>query len=231
MDRKLQERVTGAALLVLFAIIVIPWVLDGEISAPTEERTLDIPVQTIVISDRDALDKPVMPNLPQPVPTVETTRTPPRPVTRIEPDVTPAPQVATTQQDPGATMPDEPPAAPVESTPEIRSEVRPDPAPIEERPAVLRPEPEPAPAAAVPSDPTSGWAVQVGSFSSQANANKLAAKLGDLQYKAFVSRKSVNGRVWYRVRIGPRATREEAVELSRRLKQDSQAVAIVPHPG
>ncbi|MFK7886694.1 MAG: SPOR domain-containing protein [Gammaproteobacteria bacterium] len=224
MDRKLKERVTGAALLVLFAIIIIPWVLDGDVSAPAEQRPIElpVPVQTIVISDRNDLDSPVMPNLPQPVPTArpaEPTRTPPKPVTRIAADEPPA------EPEPQPKIEPKPEPTRVAAAPKPVSP----PAPVVEKPAVARP--EPARAAPIASDPTSGWAVQVGSFSSQANANKLAARLVGLQYKAFVSRKSVNGRVFYRVRIGPRATRSEAVELSRRLKQDSQAVAIVPHPG
>ena len=71
----------------------------------------------------------------------------------------------------------------------------------------------------------------MGSFASQANANKLAKQLVDLEYKAFVSRKRLNGRVMYRVRVGPRATREEAAGLAERLKIDRQPVRVVEHPG
>lgn len=215
MDRKLKERVTGATLLVLIAIIFVPWVLDGDTSAPIAQTELTLPAPTtVVVTERSELDKPVMPR-PAPPRGVERERIAPKPITVSESSSAPT-------ANPGT--------APV-PTPKPKPQPEPVVAePVVEKPAAQRPKPAPKPAP-VATDPTSGWAVQVGSFSSQANANKLADKLVGLQYKAFVSRKSVNGRVWYRVRVGPRTTRAEAVELSKRLKRDSQAVAIVPHPG
>ena len=234
MDRKLKERVTGATLLVLIAIIFIPWVLDGDTSAPIAQTELALPAPTtVVVTERSGLEKPIMAtraSAPQPVaePEPEPQRVAPEPITTIAPD--PEPSVID-DVEPSTTVASARPKPEPESRPAAVERK-----PVVEKPAVQRPKPESEPAprptpAPVATDPTSGWAVQVGSFSSQANANKLTEKLVGLQYKAFVSRKSVNGRVWYRVRVGPRTTRAEAVELSKRLKGDAQAVAIVPHPG
>lgn len=81
------------------------------------------------------------------------------------------------------------------------------------------------------SDPAAGWAVQVGSFSSQSNADKLARRLTDLGYKAFVSRKVIDDRVMYRVRVGPQRSRDDAEAIARRLRAEDQPVRIVEHPG
>lgn len=102
-------------------------------------------------------------------------------------------------------------------------------------PAVAAQPPEPVPQdrspPAVSADPAAGWAVQVGSFSSQSNAQRLAEQLEGLGYKAFVSRKVVNDRVMYRVRVGPEPSRDAAEGLALRLREDRQPASIVEHPG
>lgn len=97
--------------------------------------------------------------------------------------------------------------------------------PQREKPAARQPA-----AVAVPPDPLTAWAVQVGSFSSQENAERLSDELSGKGYRAFVTRLNDKDRILYRVRVGPEQDRERAELLARRLKKDGQPTAIVRHP-
>ena len=58
--------------------------------------------------------------------------------------------------------------------------------------------------------PTGGWAVQLGSFSSRANADQLAEWCREQGYGVRVLPGQDSGRTLYRVRVGPYASRDEA---------------------
>ncbi len=68
------------------------------------------------------------------------------------------------------------------------------------------PPPKPAPAAAADGD----WIVQLGTFSDEANARRLAQRAGTFGHEADVSNYRANGRTLYRVRVGPATTRGQA---------------------
>ncbi len=85
---------------------------------------------------------------------------------------------------------------------------------------------KPAPA----SDPGSGWVAQVGSFSSESNANRLTAQLKKAGYPAFVMRHRANNKAMFRVRVGPEKERRLAEELARRLKREGHDSKVVSHP-
>ncbi len=76
----------------------------------------------------------------------------------------------------------------------------------------------------------SGWAVQVGSFGSEANAELLASQLSEQGYPAFVARGRIDGRNMHRVRVGPEADRSRAEALASRLRRDGHSARIVEHP-
>ena len=65
------------------------------------------------------------------------------------------------------------------------------------------------PAAAVPA-PSGRWAVQVGSFSSRANADQLSEWCRERGYGVKVLAGQDGGRTLYRVRVGPYASRSDA---------------------
>lgn len=69
-----------------------------------------------------------------------------------------------------------------------------------------REESNPAPSHA---ESGNGWYIQAGSFSVQANAQKLANRLSRLGHAA-VTAMEVGGQMWHRVRLGPFASRAEA---------------------
>lgn len=87
----------------------------------------------------------------------------------------------------------------------------------------------PSPAAAT-ENVLNAWAVQVGSFASQDNAERLSQELKSRGYRAFVTRLSTSGQTMFRVRVGPEQERERAEDLARRLKKDGHRANVVPHP-
>ena len=99
-------------------------------------------------------------------------------------------------------------------------------------PVVAKPEPE-QPAkqmpAAAPST-TGMWAVQLGSFSSQENAEKLAASLRTAGYAAFVSKLGTGSDALHRVRTSPLKDRNGAESLAAQLAKSGHTGQVVPHP-
>jgi len=77
---------------------------------------------------------------------------------------------------------------------------------------------------------TPAWAVQLGSFASQENAERLAVELRRGGYRAFVSRFESGRLVRYRVRVGPEDDRARAEALAERLQREGRQVSIVAHP-
>jgi DedD protein len=82
---------------------------------------------------------------------------------------------------------------------------------------------QPVSSAEKPGATASGtWWVQVGSFGSRENAQRLAAKLRDAGYAMQVSQGRQNGKDLFRVRAGPVADRAAAQELRTRLMGSGQ---------
>ena len=106
--------------------------------------------------------------------------------------------------------------------PEPKSEPKPKPAP---KPA---PEPEPQPAPKIQPEakpqaskrnaPAERFAVQVGSFGDESNAISLTQELRR-EFPVYYREGELNGKVLYRVRVGPFDTRESADIVASRLRE------------
>ena len=183
MDRALQERVIGAIVLVVVAVLIVPVFLDGPsndaeivsevVSLPgqnKQERT----TQTVVLN----LDRT------EPVPTS-----------------TPSSAAVETQPVPARTKP---PAAAKEagSTPLSADQKLP----------------------VATQSSTGMWAVQLGSFSNQGNAERLAADLRKQGYAAFLSQVQTGSGALHRVRIGPQEDRDSTESVA-------ASMAEAGHPG
>jgi DedD protein len=198
MDRALKERIIGAAVLVVFVVLVVPVFLDGPPESgdivservPLPGQAAEGETRTVVLArDRD-----------EPVPT-------PAPVS-VAVAKTPQPEPEQTAQN---AQPD--------------PEPRPEP---EEKPAPSEPA---AQQAAVPADsPTGMWAVQLGSFTNQQNAERLAADLRKQGFAAFLSQLSTASGQLHRVRIGPQKDRESAEAIAEKLAKAGHKGQVVPHP-
>ena len=205
MERTLKERIIGAAVLVLFVVLVVPVFLDGPPSdAEIVSERLLLPgqdgqkTQTVVL-DRDRTD---------PVPAAK--------------NATPAPSRETTE--PAESQPE----SKAESKP-VDKPVATQAQPVKS--ATQRDEPAPPPATVSPRVSSTGmWAVQLGSFSNRENADKLAADLRKQGYAAFLSQLKTDGGQLHRVRIGPQKDRDSAEAMARRLLKVGHKGQVVPHP-
>jgi DedD protein len=203
MDRALKERIIGAAVLVVFVVLVVPVFLDG----PPESGEM--------VSER----------VPLPGQTAEgETRTVVLERDRDEPVPIPAPVAAAS---PESRQPE-----PAEDAKAVQPASK---AAAERDPAADEPKPEPAePAAqqvaAATDSPTGMWAVQLGSFGNQQNAERLAADLRKQGFAAFLSQLSTASGQLHRVRIGPQKDRESAEAVAERLAKAGHKGQVVPHP-
>jgi DedD protein len=196
MDRALKERIIGAAVLVVFVVLVVPVFLDGppqsdEIVServPLPGQAAEGETRTVVL-DRDR-DEPV----PVPAPAAE-------PVAEQEKPAEPKPEP--------------------KAEPETRREPEPKPEPVK---------PAAQPPASASGSATGMWAVQLGSFGNQENAERLAADLRKQGFAAFLSQLSTDSGQLHRVRIGPQKDRESAEAMAARLAEAGHKGQVVPHP-
>ncbi len=205
MERVLKERIIGAAVLVLFVVLVVPVFLDGPPSdAEIVSERLLLPgqdgqkTQTVVL-DRDRTD---------PVPAAKNT--------------TPAPSRVTTK----------PAEAQAELTADSKPVDKPVATQAQPVKTATRSDEPAAPLVAAPSrvSSTGMWAVQLGSFSNKDNADKLAADLRKQGYAAFLSQLKSDGGQLHRVRIGPQKDRDSAEAMAGRLLKVGHKGQVVPHP-
>ena len=104
---------------------------------------------------------------------------------------------------------------------------QPQPEPVKSDPEPAKPEPQKA----APKASTTGmWAVQLGSFGDQANAERLAADLRKQGFAAFLSQVSTSSGPLHRVRIGPQKDRESAEAMAVRLQKAGRKGQVLPHP-
>lgn len=239
----MKERLIGAAVLVAAAVILIPEMLSGpqreQRNAPAS-RSGEPPLKTYTI---DLSQSPAMQGS-----TASPANTAPPNV--IQESAPPA--------EDATALPDQPAASASQATPEsVPPAVATPPidtpsngsaaAPIVERSGSPSPSvaPKPSqPSATPPATPLAtqvvapvpearagkGWAVQLGSFASQATADGMIKSLRTKGYDAFVMPVKSGAATLYRVRIGPMKDRDAALEILRKVKEAAPGAAVVPHP-
>ena len=210
MDRNLKERIIGAIVLVVFAILVVPIFLDG----PPDESEIVSENVTLPGQSSQKMQTRVL----------ERNRSVPVPTTTPEPE-----------KEPAGTPIEAKPAPDSGSEPETTitmAKAEPEP---DTKAASARSAPKPKPASktepvAQETSSTGMWAVQLGSFSKQANAEKLAADLRKQGFAAFLSKLNTDKGQLHRVRIGPQADRPAAEAVAKKLKAAGHSGQVVPHP-
>lgn len=207
MERALKERIVGAVILVALAVLVVPVFLDGppESGEVVSERVplpgqSDQETQTVVLA-RDR-DEPV-PVPPKPAPREDAAATAEKPAAETEPAAIESGNAAdpVVEATPASAAAGGGSAEPRTETPEDSGE-----------------------------SATGMWAVQLGSFSNQENAERLAADLRKENYAAFLSGLATSSGELHRVRVGPLADREAAEAMAKRLAEAGHAGQVVPHP-
>lgn len=192
MDQGLKERLVGAAVLVAIGVWLIPWVLDGpESSVASGGNSLQLP----------AVEEP-MPMRTQTLRLGESDeRAAETPPPAAPAAAEPAAVATTTAENPAREA-----AGDSEGTASPSA-----PAPVTVA-AAQPPKPAPAPAA------SGDFIVQLGTFSEEANARRLAQRAATFGYDAAVSNYRANGRTLYRVRVGPATTRGQADAMASALR-------------
>ena len=222
LDTALRNRLTGAIILVLIAVLLLPELLTGSggaagRSAPDGSATRDAagaPLQTLQIDLSGSARAPAgSPSAALPE-TPEDAEPPPGPVQLPVPEVSQPPAEAT-------------PQAPV-------SEPVPVPEPAQQPArATVVPEAVPATPAAAPAPGATRYFVQVGTFATRERAEAAQKDLARRGFEVIINETTSGGRQFHRVRVGPVAGRAAAVALEARLRPlapDRAIVAVPPAP-
>jgi len=204
MEQGLKERLVGAAVIVILAVIFIPMLLDD-----TED-------QEIVITETNIPPKPE--NMPLP-PSVDE---------RIIPaDSNFSSRIIPVQEEPAVEEVEEPVVQKTEEAvppAEKKETTSPKPAQTagQKSAAAAGKNDEPATNVGV-----SAWVVQLGSFSSEKNAQELNQKLKQAGFRSFVEPLKQNNTTSYRVRVGPELRRSDAQIIKEKLKSTMQIEGII----
>lgn len=199
MERALKERIIGAAVLVVVAVLVVPVFLDGP---PAEEEIISQSVALPGQSDQKSQTVVLERNRTEPVPASSNgTRT-----EESKPEPAPVRQAQEPKPEPQQAV-----ARPVEEPP-------------------VEKEQDPAPEAPANSSTTGMWAVQLGSFGNEENAERLVAELRTRGFGAFRSRLTTSSGELHRVRIGPQKDRDSAEDIAAQLAKAGYQGQVVPHP-
>lgn len=197
-ENPIRFRLVGAVILIVLAVIFLPWLLDGagyEYMSGIEDPVPDAPTF-------------VEPDMALP----SEARSSGRPL----PSATPAPE---RQADDGPAQ--------LHSLENGNAETA-DSAHGGDR---RQPESGMGERAAQPGEVRAGWAVQVGSYRNQDNATEQEARLREGGQPAFIDAAVAEGARIYRVKIGPLARREQAVELREDLQDEfGLSGIVVAHP-
>jgi DedD protein len=188
MDEGAKRRLVGAAVVVALIIIFVPMLLD--------ESDPDGLGEPIVIPDEPSFDPGVDDSGADELePLAAEDFAPPLPAPE-PPGGNAVPPPPVPEIDPPRTQPEV--VAP-QQVPDTDSEVAP-------------PGPKPVPAG------TLSWVIQVASLGSPNAARELQDRLRAQGYTAFVERATVNGKQYYRVRVGPEVERAQADRLADQLQ-------------
>jgi DedD protein len=212
MESRAKQRLTGAVILVALVVLLVPSLLTGpgDSQPPSEDAQNDGMRQYTI--DMNEQNRRPQPNDATVEPEVATAAksTPPALAAPGE-AAAPAPQVATAPTNPMSAN------APVQTAPA--------PAPA----AVSPPAPAPRTAAtAAAANQRGNFVVQLGTFASRENADRLVRDMTAKGFAAFVVPTTSSRGELYRVRVGPTRDRAAAEALAAQLKRVGQSGSIVP---
>jgi len=204
VERRLKERLTGAAVLILLAVIFIPMILDTSVQDEIRITETNIPprpdttLRTLVIPDEPPpVNATVAPVIPIEEPANDAA------VTSDETYAEDATTVPVTEDAPVTTTSVMPPSVPAA------------------KPAEQAIADEPS------ASGLSAWIIQLGSFSSQANATNLVQQLQNEGYPAFLEELNTGTGIAWRVRVGPEVRRVDAEAMLERLSTNMKLEGII----
>jgi DedD protein len=255
-----KERLTGAIILVVLIVLLVPELLSGPSrSAPVPQQAAatsaeEPPLRSYTIDLADdshrgagtSASTPQASGPAQPAPINESPTTQQTAPTATDSESTPAeesqsvpqtsPAAPSSQRDavreePQPAAPRKPTERPVTAKPAIAQRpVAADKFPAEERYTAAE-KPANAPAAAGGTASMGGWMVQLGVFASRENADRLTQELKGKGFHTAVSESTGGGRKLWRVRAGPVPERAAADQLNAKLRAAGHAGSVVPKQG
>jgi DedD protein len=207
LKKRARRRLVGAAALALFAVIVLPMVMDREPRPLSQDIQVRIPSQ-----DSTGFASKLLPGKPAATP-------------MPAPEPKPVDQKAETQAKPEAA-PAAPTAVPVPAKPAEKPPVQDKKPEAAEKPAphVTKPEaaeksaPKTAADAKPASDGGGQWVIQLGAYKEAGKVKNLMSKLKGINVPAYTERIETPQGALTRVRAGPFASQEAAEKARGRLK-------------
>jgi DedD protein len=206
MDRRVKERLVGASILVALIVLIVPELLSG----PTPSPVIDRPPVSTPEPVRNVTVDLVPSKVPAPAaePTSPSIARPPQSPSGIPPGGIPSSGIPAGAEAAGAEAAGaNAPSVPLESAP---------------------PPPTSAAAGAKPAVASRAWAVQLGSFASRDNADKMLHQLRGQGFAVFILPGGSGPSLRYRVRIGPMADRGAAAQEAAKLKSLGHVATVVP---
>jgi DedD protein len=199
LRRRARRRLVGAVALALLAVVVLPMVLDPEPRPLADNVEIHIPDQSL----------PFQPSQPAPTGQAETAAQ--APDAAAEPAAA-APEAAAAAEPAAVDRPEMPTKDAPVSRPEAKAKTVVPPAPKTAAIAAAKPADKPADKRKATAD--EAYFLQLGVFSSRANADQMVARAKVAGFKAAVSQ---NGGQ-FKVRVGPIGDRAKALDYQAKLK-------------
>ena len=210
MDEGAKRRLVGAAVLVALMVIFVPMLVDDREETEGLGEPITMPGESEVDAAFDS-EMPTVEDLDQ----------------ALNGDLTPPLPPPETQ----GAVPETAAPADADRSASLEPLPRPSPQPPEQSAApAQRPAASPEPRASGPKQVPAGataWVVQVASLGSSSAATKLQNELRGQGYPAFVEQALVNGKTYYRVRVGPEVDRARAEAVAGRLQDVTSSKPLV----
>lgn len=233
LDTALKHRLTGAVILVLLAVLLLPELLTGSGraqgprgsvtgSSDTAERSFDIDLTAgsanplVVAPPMSAESLPAPPAAPLNLPVPAAAIAAPSTAEAAAPVTNAASSVAKAAAPPASAQSAAPATAAVPNTVPAKADA-PNTAPASNA----------APASNTASEPSSAYFVQLGVFVNRASASNLAKKLQAAKFAVKVDEIRRNDKVLHRVRVGPEVDRAAANALLKRLADAGHKGSVV----
>ena len=246
MDRRLKERLVGATLLVALIVLVVPELLSGPKRRTVRPSAEAVPATTrnyqVDLSTSQAVPEPTGASTPGASAPGASARqaSDAGAMSASSPGTAPPASAAASRSDAeeqAAPANEARPGAPDAGAPSrgvvTTLKAQEGSAPVLETPASPPTYPPGSRRAAAPTHASArhGWAVQLGSFASKTNAERLAHQLQAAGGSSvYVVAGGSGAALRYRVRMGPLADRSAAERAAGRLKAQGHAATIVTPP-
>ncbi len=197
MQQRLKERLVGASVLMVVAVIFIPMILDGPIDSDSIEKT-NIPQRPNQLEQSKLV--PITDNIKTRV-SIE--------AQQVKADTATA-TVAVASDDAVSVNPENSEVNELKTSEPAQE--------LDEKKAETSREKNVG---------LSAWVVQLGSFSTKLNADKLNLQLRKAGFPAFVEPQKKDDALVYRVRVGPELLRADADKLLKAIKSKMDLDGIV----